>query len=58
MRIVKNEAGEFEIIDEPLVITGEAADRLREEMDKPLTPEKRAFLEECERIYRNSNTGR
>lgn len=50
MRIERKGDG-FVIIDEPMVVRGEAAREIREAMDRPVTPEKRAFLEECHQIY-------
>ncbi len=51
MRIVKNAKGEFEVDDEPMVLTGDAAKVFREEMERERTPEEiarhTAFLAEC-----------
>lgn len=58
MRITKNSQGQFVIEDEPLRLEGEAAEQFLSEMkrrdESGNDPERKRFLEECERIYRST----
>ena len=57
MRVTKK-AGQFVVEDEPIVLDGEPARKVRaaiEERDRiGNTPEQKQFLEKCERAYRNA----
>lgn len=48
---IERRGTEFVVVDEPMVVRGEAARELLLSMDQPTTPEKRAFLDECHQIY-------
>jgi hypothetical protein len=57
MRVTKK-GGQFVVEDEPIVLTGEPARKVRaalEERDRTgNTDEQKRFLAECERVYRGA----
>lgn len=55
MRIERTADG-FVVVDEPMVVRGEAAREFLEAMERPTSPEKRAFLDECREAYLRSRT--
>lgn len=57
MRIIKGPDGSFQIIDEYMQVSGEDAERILAEMDKPPTEAQQKFAAECVAIYqRNMST--
>lgn len=55
MRIGRTADG-FVVVDEPLVVRGEAAREMLEAMERPISPEKQAFLDECHQAYLRTHT--
>jgi hypothetical protein len=55
MHLIKNEDGTFTVDDEPMRLEGEAAVKFLKQMENTeLTEERRRFLEECDRVYQNT----
>jgi hypothetical protein len=58
MHVEEDENGNFYVVDEPMRLEGEDAERFLAEMNRPRSPEeiakRQAFLAECTAIYEHN----